>query len=377
MLSFVQYILEVALSASGNRAEYHASKYLDPYIGGKEGIKHILRSPTKIGDTTHPAGTEITIHSTRDERGNRIARGKRNAFHSVVSVNNGPKHEIANSKIQKPKLGTSNAVNTHFGNAFEAHTIYRLHRMTNSLNNQDPEHQKRIIAIKKLRNESLSKLPKHLQKEAIRLARNASNAYLSSLKNNHNISADDIHEVHLTNNGISQAIGRKVSQRANPHDLIIKTKDGKFHGASLKAREGTVSNNGLKTFDEHSIFNGKHTNVKSTWSGQTNGEAAANHHQQEFNSGSLEEKKAHLHYLFKSQPDVSYDYVDANKNKAIPIGIHPNVKSLINATNIRAEHRGANVHFYDQDGKHLAYVEHRRPGKGKSPQANAKFGSLK
>ena len=79
MLSFVQYILEVALSASGNRAEYHASKYLDPYVGGHETVKHVLNAPTQIGDTLHPAGTEITVHATRDEHGNRITRGKHGA----------------------------------------------------------------------------------------------------------------------------------------------------------------------------------------------------------------------------------------------------------------------------------------------------------
>ena len=122
MLSFFHYLTEAALSGSGKSAEYHAAKYLDPYIGGgKEGVEHTLASDTKIGDKTHPAGTKITIHSTKDENGNRIisskgftsfegpggryfekSRGSGGTFQSVVSVDGGPKHAISNSKIKKP-----------------------------------------------------------------------------------------------------------------------------------------------------------------------------------------------------------------------------------------------------------------------------------
>jgi len=375
MLSFVQHILEVALSASGNRAEYHASKYLDPYVGRHETVKHLLNAPTQIGDTLHPAGTEITVHATRDEHGNRITRGKHGAFHSVVSVNGGPRHEISNSRIKKPNLGNANANNKAFADAFEAYTVKRIHHMTTH-NNDDPAHKKRMADIQRSFNEAASKIPMHLRKRAKNLGKRATNAYLKSLESQ-GITKDDIHEVYWTNKGISNAIGREVSRRNNPHDIIIKTKDGKFHGASLKASEGTVSNNGLAAFDLHSKFNGKHTNLQSAWTGQKNGQGAAQHHVNMFNSGTLEDKKNHLHYLLKSHPDVPYHYVVADQDKSIPIEEHPAVKAINAATSIRAEHRGANVHFYDQDGKHLAYVEHRRPGKGRSPQANAKFGSLK
>ena len=40
-------------------------------------------------------------------------------------------------------------------------------------------------------------------------------------------------------------------------------------------------------FDENSKFNGKHTNVTSMWKGQDRGNAAAQHHAEAFNSGSV------------------------------------------------------------------------------------------
>jgi len=384
MLSFVQYILEVALSASGNRAEYHASKYLDPYVGGHETVKHVLNAPTQIGDTLHPAGTEITVHATRNEHGNRITRGKHGAFHSVVSVNGGPRHEISNSRIKKPNLGNANANNKAFADAFEAYTVKRIHHMTTH-NNNDPAHKKRMADIQRSFDEATAKIPMHLRKRAINLGERAAIAYLKSLESQ-GITKDDIHEVHWTNKGISNAIGHPVSRLNNPHDLLLKVrvKDPKtgedrleWRGASLKASEGTVSNNGLKTFDKHSSFQNKPTNLQSAWTRQKNGQGAAQHHVNMFNSGTLEDKKNHLHYLLKSHPDVPYHYVVADQDKSVPIEEHPAVKAINAATSIRAEHRGANVHFYDQDGKHLAYVEHRRPGEERSPQANAKFGSLK
>lgn len=376
MLSFFHYLTEVALSGSGKSAEYHASKYLDPYIGGgKEGIEHTLASDTKIGDKTHPAGTKITIHSTKDENGNRIT-GSGGRFQSIVSVDGGPKHPISNSKIKKPNLGNPNALNTHFANAFEAHTALELHRRSGSASNTNPEYLSRIASIKKQRDESLTRLPEHMKNESIRLGDDAATSYLQSLRENHKINPEDIHEVYLTNKGISSVIGRTVSRRANPHDIMIKTKSGKVHGASLKAREGTISNNGLKAFDEHSIFNGQHTNLKSAWEGQSNGEAAAKYHGDAFNSGSIEEKKAHLNYLFKAHPDVPYDLVNAEKSSSIPIEEHPIILATKNATSIDSQVRGSKVHFYDQDGKHLGMVEHRRPGPNRSLQANAKFGKI-
>ena len=378
MLSFIQYILEVALSSSGNSAEYHAAKYLDPFIGGHETVKHVLNAPTQIGDTVHPTGTEITIHATRDERNNRLTRGKRGAFHSVVSVNGGPRHEIANSRIKKPNLGNPNADNKAFADAFEAYTAYRVHQMATH-NNDDPAHKQRISHIHNSFNEAAAKIPIHLKERAKTLGERAANAYMSSLQRQ-GITNDDIEEVHWTNKGISGAIGRSVDRRNNPHDIMIKYKksDGThaWHGASLKASEGTASNNGLEAFDTHSVFNGNNTNLQRAWTGQKNGQVAAQHHVTMFNSGTLEDKKNHLHYLLKSRPDVSYHYVIADQGKSTPIEDHPVIKAINAAENIRAVHKGTNVHFYDQDGKHLAMVEHRRPGKARSPQANAKFGNL-
>jgi len=385
MLSFIQYIIESsALSSSGRNAERHAAKYLDPFLGGHSEVTHVLKSATKIGDTVHPAGTQIKIHATRDESGNRILHGTKNVMHAIVSVGDGPKHAIPNSKIEKPKLGTANELNTHLGTAFETSAALHLHQMTGSSSNTDEAHQNRIASIERQHHEAISKLPDHLQKEAIRLGRNAAEVYVKSLEHNHKIKSDDVHEVHWTPHGIAKIIGKKISRRQNPHDILVKTKDGRYHGASLKARSGTVSNNGLKTFDEHSSFNGHHTNLKQTWANHADDKdaqrAAALQHANAFNSGTHEEQKAHLHYLMKSHPfDVDYDYIDADQKKSIPILNHPAVKATDASTKLHAlvSKSGTKVHIFDQDGKHLVTVEHRRPGKGRSPQANAKFGSLK
>lgn len=380
MLSFIRFLLERAgITASGEKGEYHASKYLDPFVGKKtEGIKHVLKKDTKIGDTVHPAGTEINIHSTRDEHGNRITRGKKNTLHSVVSVGDGPKIELPNSRIEKPEgIGGHNSINKYYADAFEAHTALELHKRTGSIHNSDSEHQARIAKIQQAKDITMAKIPEHMQKEAERLGNNAAETYLHSLKHNHGINAEDVHEVHWTNKGISKVLGREVSQQTNPHDLVIKTKNGKLHGTSLKAKSGTVSNNGLKTFDKNSVFNGQHTNVSAAWKGQTNGDEAARHHTESFNSGSVEEQKAHLHYLMKSHPDLHYDYTDADQKKSIPIDKHPNVIATNQASGFTAVHSGSKVRIHDDQGRHILTIEHRRPGKGRSPQANAKFGNLK
>ena len=117
--------------------------------------------------------------------------------------------------------------------------------------------------------------------------------------------------------------------------IKYKKSDGThaWHGASLKASEGTASNNGLEAFDTHSVFNGNNTNLRRAWTGQKNGQVAAQHHVTMFNSGTLEDKKNHLHYLLKSRPDVSYHYVIADQGKSTPIEDHPVIKAITAAEN--------------------------------------------
>ena len=78
----------------------------------------------------------------------------------------------------------------------------------------------------------------------------------------------------------------------------------------------------------------------------------------------------------KSHPDVPYQYVVGDEKKSIPIEEHPNVVATNNAKSFVATHSGTSTKIHDDQGNHILTVEHRRPGKNRSPQANAKYGSM-
>jgi hypothetical protein len=234
-------------------------------------------------------------------------------------------------------------------------------------------------------------------------------AYVDSLKKNHNIDPKDVHEVHHTSKGISHLTGKDSDRIQNPHDIVIKTKSGKLHGASLKATKGTLSNNGIGTIDKHGEKSGVKTNLSKIWDegkkkagleGKSNKEIkdkrddpkvkeinketqakAAQHHVQVFNSASAQQKKEHLRHIMKSgKPDVPYDYVNGEKGESTPSHELAHAKSIEKSKDFKASvEKGSNlVKIHDHEGNHLATVEHRPThGAFSGIQLNTKIGTVK
>lgn len=302
------------------------------------------------------------------------------------------------------KAASLSAHNKNFGEAYETATVLHIHNNTAAKNNSDSKYQSKIEEVKKKHEASMAALPDHLKKRAEEAATHSGTAYIKSLKDNHNKSPEDIHEVHHTHGGIDEHVGKKVNRAMNPHDLIVKGKNGFTHGASLKATSGTASNNPVAAFDRNSGLN---TNLSHIWKkgAETAGvgskstkerkevrhqpeikEAnkkvqaeAAQHHADTFNNASHDQKKEHLHFLLKSKPDLPYDYVKGEKGgSATPHHELPHIKAINSSKELKATVHNNVVKIHDEKGNHIASIEHR-PSHGSfvSPQANAKFGNMK
>lgn len=303
---------------------------------------------------------------------------------------------------------SASASNTVLGAAYETATALHIHSLTGSLKNQDPEHVKRIKDMQELNTAAMAKLKPEKRDEVIKRARDSGNAYLASLEKNHGIKAKDVHEVHHTFAGISHLVGKKVDQQGNPHDVMIKTKSGQLHGASLKYASGTLSNNPNATFDKMMTAHGMKTDTKSVWAKHekkaglagmsidqkkevrdnpeiktANSEAkkaSALEHLKAWKSGTTAQHRKLLQTITKSTPHVPYDYVVGEKGgKAEPIHDKHIHKLIKNAKAFHAVHNGTNlVHIHDHAGNHLMTFEHR-PTHGSfiSTQVNAKYGTGK
>ena len=96
MLTFLRYISEAKLSASGKRAQYDADKYIKPFLEGQAGHKPL--SHEIEGDVGHlRAGDRVTLHS------HQIING---VHHVIVSKpGSSKKITIPTNKIKKPKSG--------------------------------------------------------------------------------------------------------------------------------------------------------------------------------------------------------------------------------------------------------------------------------
>lgn len=294
--------------------------------------------------------------------------------------------------------------NTALGDAFETATVLHIHNNTAARHNTSPEYLKAIEEVKKKHADAISKLSPDKAAKAIEGGKQAGGAYLNSLKSNHKMNPEDIHEVHHTSLGIDKHIGKKVDRASNPHDLIVKGKNGFIHGSSLKLTKGTASNNSANAFDEKA---GLKTNIAKVWAegkrkaglegmknkdiklikknpeivkaNQETQRRAAEHHAEVFNSADHATKVKHLGYLLKGNPDSPMDYTVAGKNaSSTPIHKVPHIEALLKAKSIKATVANNRVNFHDEKGNHIAYVEHR-PTHGSfiSIQANAKFGNMK
>jgi hypothetical protein len=92
MLSFVSFISEAKLSSSGNRAEYHADKYIKPFLAGQPAHKPLSHEiDSDIGN--FKAGDKVTMHSHHVD-GNGV-------HHVVVSKKGSNKVAIPIGKIKK------------------------------------------------------------------------------------------------------------------------------------------------------------------------------------------------------------------------------------------------------------------------------------
>ena len=298
--------------------------------------------------------------------------------------------------------------NEHFGVAYETATAMYMHNLTHSRFNKDPAHQDRMSSVNQKGTDAFGKLPSHLQKRALDSAKASAEAYIESLKKNHGIEPTDIAEVHHTSKGIDNLVGGKTDRIQNPHDIVVKTASGEMHGASLKATKGTLSNNGIGTFDKESAAHGMNTDVSGIWSSgkkkagleglsvadvksqrdtpeikkhnTDTQNAAATHHSVTFNAANLSTQKKHLSYLMKGEkPAISYDYVNGEKGSSTPQEDLPHIKAIRNAKKFTATTSGiGTLKIHDDKGNHIATVEHR-PSHGafSGLQVNAKIGTVK
>lgn len=309
--------------------------------------------------------------------------------------------------LEAEEAAKASGDNTALGAAYETATALHLHNSTGSKNNKDAEHVKRIQAMEKLHKEAMAKLPPEKQKAAVESGKRSAEAYMNSLKTNHGIDPKHVHEVHHTYAGIDHLVGKKVDRAGNPHDVAIKTKDGKIHGASLKFKPGTLSNSTHNSFDKLAQQHGIDLNTKSHWdehmkkaglAGKSGKEikavrkdakvlklntaaqnAAGAHHADAFNKADHTKVKKFMQSLMKSNPHTDYDYVVGSKGTSEPIKDKKHYQLVNKAKSFKFDHTGnGKVRVTDHAGNHLMTFEHRPThGAFSSIQVNGKLGTAK
>lgn len=311
--------------------------------------------------------------------------------------------QLLSERDASAALEASNAINTLKSKVYEHETVLAIHDKSGAASNPDHGYQSKI---QKLRNEhEINKmaLPDKVRENAVTAAHKSANSYMHSL-GKQGISKEDISEVHHTAHGIDKHIGEKTDRSQNPHDLIVKTKKGNIHGASLKETSGTLSNNGVGTFTVHGHETKIGHSISSIWnegktkaglSGLTDKQikekqkdepvkqayretqhAAASHHAESFNTATHENKTKHLEMLMKLgyHKKAPYDYVNAQKGSSTPVEDLHHVKLLRNAKELSAKQSGNLVHIHDEKGNKILTVEHRSTGGPfRRNQVNAKL----
>lgn len=314
------------------------------------------------------------------------------------------------SKVTKPKKEKKPNYNEIMGRVYERATALGVHEGTGAIKNKDKEYLSKIEDLRRKQAEDITKLPPDIRESALKSASNSVAAYLKSLQTNHGVNLDDISEVHHTSKGIGDLIGRDVSQKDNPHDIVVRVGKGKnsyFHGASLKKTQGTLGNNLRGPFSAHGKGTGIGSDVNDIWEsglqkaklkGKTKDEIQAvqnndnikkiyketqsqvvKHHTDSFNAASADQQREHLLYLMKLNHDkeVPYDYVNGEKGTATPVQDMEHSKAVRNSSRFAAVAKGTTTHIYDDQGRHVLTVEHRAThGPFVSMQANPKLGNL-
>jgi hypothetical protein len=295
--------------------------------------------------------------------------------------------------------------NEVMGRVYERETALALHDKSGAALNKNKAYQQKIADMRAAHESDKALLPASIRNTAIQRAHRSADAYLDSL-HKQGISAADVNEVHHTSKGIDDLVGRTVNRSQNPHDVVVKTKSGKIHGASLKATTGTLSNNGIGTFNAHGQDTGIGGNTDSIWKkgakkaglegksvkeikDKRNDPAvksiykdtqleSAQHHADSFNSASHADKVKHMEMLMKLGYDKSapYDYVNGEKGTAEPIEQKKHVQLLRNAQSLRAVQKGNRVMIHDHTGTPILDIEHRSThGAFAGNQVNAKLAS--
>ena len=300
-------------------------------------------------------------------------------------------------------LEAANAINTLKSKVYEHETVLAIHDRSGAASNANPEYQSKIKKLRDQHEINKLALPDRVREGAVNAAHKSAHSYMQSL-HKQGIPKEDISEVHHTAHGIDKHVGEKTDRSQNPHDLIVKTKKGHIHGASLKETSGTLSNNGVGSFAVHghntkighnisSIWNEgkskagltgltdkqikekqKDENVKQTY--RETQHAAANHHVESFNAATHESKIKHLEMLMKLgyHKKAPYDYVNAEKSSSTPVEDLHHVKLLRGAKELTAKQSGNLVHIHDEKGNKILTVEHRSTGGPfRRNQVNAKL----
>lgn len=360
MLSFNNFfiLLEKNLSFRGDKAKGHAE-----YV--KSSTSVTSGRPIKIGNTLHPEGTKLKVHKTEEVQG-----PKGIEYYSYVSVGRSKKKvRIPHSHIKKPP---GQDYNHPMAQAFEAATAIKLHEMHGLTG---PEHTKKLKELNNVYKDNIKKLPFFYRNQVNKRAENAAIAFNESIREKGKV----VEINHITKKTPITRVSSKVpgGDQANPHDIHVKFESGEETGASLKfSSKGTISNNSTSSIDKKNHFDDK-LNL-SQYISDTN--AMAKHHAETFESGTLEQKKKHLHYLLKSNPDIDYYYVDAEKGTSTSHKEMPHYSAIENANSFitKMSRSGASLHIYDQDGNHITTIEHRsKHGSGSKPEVLAKLGSIK
>lgn len=311
--------------------------------------------------------------------------------------------QLLSERDASTALEASNAINTLKSKVYEHETVLAIHDRSGAANNADHEYQSKIKKLRDQHEINKMVLPKSVAENAVAAAHKSAHSYMQSL-GKQGISSEDISEVHHTAHGIDKHIGEKTDRSQNPHDLIVKTKKGHIHGASLKETSGTLSNNGVGTFSVHghetkighglaNIWNEgrskagltglsdkqikekqKDEHVKQSY--RETQHAAASHHVETFNSATHENKQKHLEMLMKLgyHKKAPYDYVNAQKGSSTPVEDLHHVKLLRNAKELTARQNGNLVHIHDEKGNKILTIEHRSTGGPfRRNQVNAKL----
>lgn len=304
-------------------------------------------------------------------------------------------------------LEAANAGNTLKSKVYEHETVLAIHNKSGAASNTNSDYQAKIKKIQDEHESNKAALPDNVRERVISAAHRSADSYLQSL-HKQGIPKEDISEVHHTSNGINAHVGEKVDRSQNPHDLIVKTKKGRMHGASLKETSGTLSNNGVGTFTAHGSNTTIGHSTSNIWEegkskaglkGLTDKQikekqkdpkvmqayretqhAAAGHHAETFNAATHGDKIKHLEMMMKLgyHKKAPYDYVNAQKGSSTPVEDLHHVKLLKGAKELTAKQSGNLVHIHDEKGNKVLTVEHRSTGGPfRRNQVNAKLPGVK